>query len=183
MEKLIPLRPPVRGGTPRRPPLQDANVLVVEGNWATATLLRDRLETEHLANVEVVSDYEDALDVLGTAAKPISLLMLDPSLPATLGDTLLRLLREHKARIHVTLHGNTPPEALPHPCKLVGAAAYTHLATSAIACTTAAAVMAQGLTVREIITRRTVPPSLDWQSAVSIYGAEPGQPFPLSLRT
>jgi hypothetical protein len=180
---FMALRRPLRPAKSRRPQLQDANVLIVEADWATATLLRASLETDYAANVEIAADYEAALDFLGNAARPVSLMMLDPALPGQMSDALMLVLREHRARVHVTLHGNTPPEALPNPANFVGAAAYTHLATSVIACAAAATVVDQGLTVLDIIDRRRVPQTLDWQSAIAIYAAEPGQPFPLTIKT
>jgi CheY-like chemotaxis protein len=158
-------------------------VLVVDPDRATGLLLRGRLEQDHGAKVEIATTYDEALDVLGNAARPTSLLMLEPALPNLEGDALLLLLRQHRARIHVTLHGQSPPESLPFPDNFVGAAAYTHLATSAIACAAAEAVLAAGLTVHDIVDRRIVPHTLDWKSAIAIYSADPGQPFPLSVRT
>ncbi|MFM9941525.1 MAG: response regulator [Hyphomicrobiaceae bacterium] len=180
---LVALRRPHRPAPTRRPPLANANVLVVDRDAATGILLRDRLEQDYGANVEVATHYDEALDVLGNTARPTTLVMLDPALPSLDGDALMALLRQHKARIHVTLHGHTPPESLGFPENYVGVAAYTHLATSAIACATAETVVAQGLTVRDIVDKRRVPATLDWKSAVAIYTAEPGQPFPLTVRT
>ncbi len=180
---LVALRRPHRTAPSRRPPLEHANVLIMDADGATGRLLRERLEQDYRAVVEIATHYDAALDILGNTAKPTALVMLDPALPSLDGDALMLLLRQHKARIHVTLHGRRPPESLGFPENFVGAAAYTHLATSAIACSTAEAVVAQGLTVHDIVDRRRVPATLDWKSAVAIYTAEPGQPFPLTLRT
>ena len=180
---LIALRKSPKPAPTRRPPLENARVLIVDRHPATCVLIRDRIEQDYRAIVEVAPTYDEALDVLGNAAEPTTLVMLDPAIPSLHGDAILILLRQHKARIHVTLHGNTPPESLPFPDNFVGAAAYTHLATSAIACATAEAVVAAGMTVHAIIDKRIVPATLDWKSAVAIYSAEPGQPFPLSVRT
>jgi DNA-binding NtrC family response regulator len=166
-----------------RPTLRRAPVLIVDADVVTARLLRATLEQDHDADVEIVADYESALDHLGNAARPTRLIMLDPTLRGMDADALMALLREHKAGIAVTLHGRVPPEDLPYPVNFVGAAAYTHLAGSAAASATAAAVVARSLTVHDIIDARRVPPTLDWKSAVAIYAAEPGQPFPLTLRT
>lgn len=179
----VALRRPTRPAPVKRPSLRRAPVLIVDSDTTTARLLRVTLEQDHDAEVEVVSDYEAALDHLGNAARPTRLIMLDPTLRGMEADGLMALLREHKARIHVTLQGRVPPEYLPYPVNFVGAAAYTHLASSAAASATAAAVVAQPLTVHDIIAARRVPPTLDWKSAVAIYTAEPGQPFPITLRT
>jgi len=179
----VALRRPARSASATRPSLRRAPVLIVDADAVTARLLRATLEQDHDAQVEVVADYEAALDHLGNAARPTRLIMLDPMLAGLEADALLALLREHKARIAVTLHGRVPPEDLPFPENFVGAAAYTHMASSASASATAAAVVSQSLTVHDIINARRVPPTLDWKSAVAIYTAEPGQPFPLTLRT
>lgn len=177
------LRRPIPGSVTQRGPLAGAQVVVVDADAATGILLRDCLEQDHGAVVEIATSLDEALDLIGNAARPAALVMLDPALPGLDADALMEVLRQHKARIPVTLHGNTPPEHLPYPSNFVGAAAYTHLATSAIACATAADVCAAGLTVREIIERRRVPVTLDWTSALAIYTAEPGDPFPITLRT
>ena len=158
-------------------------MLVVDADHSTGLLLRDRLEQDYAASVEIATTYDEALDILGNGAQPTRLVMLDPAIASLQADGLMVLLRQHKARIHVTLHGQVPPEMLAFPDNFVGAAAYTHLATSALACAAAEAVVAAGLTVHDIIDKRRVPVSLDWKSAVAIYGAEPGDPFPITLRT
>lgn len=167
----------------KRPPLEQASVLVLDADDLTGRMLRATLEQDYGADVEIATDYEAALDHLGNAARPTTLVMLNASLSGLGADALMALLRTHAARVAVTLHGPTVPEALPFPDNFVGAAAYTHQSISAAACATAEAVVSHGLTVHDIVARRRVPPTLDWQSAMAIYGAAPGQPFPLSLRT
>ena len=112
---LIALRKPGRPMASRRPPLDSAKVLIVDADRATGILLRHRLEQDYAASAEVAATYDEALDALGNAAEPTTLVMLDPAIAALQGDAILVLLRQHKARIHVTLHGNTPPEDLAFP--------------------------------------------------------------------
>ncbi len=162
--------------------LHGSRVLLIDRNWATSTLLRNRLEQDYGCTVETVTDYDDALDVLGIAARPVHLVMLDPSLSVATADTLMLLLQQYRAGLHVTLHGSTPPEKLPYPSNFVGAAAYTHLATSAQTVMAADDVMRAGLTVRAIADSRIIPATLDWASAIAIYQGDPGQPFPLTVR-
>lgn len=177
--RLMRPRPAVAAGRT----LKGANVLIVDGSWTTSMLLRATLEQDYGASAEVVADYEDALDVLGVASRPVQLVMLDPMLGLATADALMTLLRDHRAGIHVTLHGATPPEKLPYPQNFVGAAAYTHLGTSVPTAAKAEEVMRAGLTVKAICDQRVIPATLDWTSAVAIYQADPGQPFPLTLRT
>ena len=47
---------------------------------------------------------------------------------------------------------------------------------------TAEIVVRQGLTVHRILDDRIVPVTLDREAARAIYGAPPGQPFPITLR-
>lgn len=176
-------RPSRRGSAGPRPGLAGAQVLIVDHDRPTTILLRDRLEQDHGASVEIAGDYENALDVLGNASRPVALVMLDPSTGPMLADSLMVLLCRHRAGIAVTLHGQTPPEKLPFPGNFVGAAAYTHLATSGQAAAQAETVLAGGLTVRAIVDSRIIPATLDWTSAIAIYGADPGLPFPLTVRT
>ena len=165
-----------------RHPLHRANVLVLEADRSTGILLRDGLEQGHDCEVEVATNLDEALDVLGNAGKPIALAMLDTFCDVGACVAILRLLIAHRARVAVTLHGHMAPERYALPENLVGAAAYTHLATSAEAVATAEAVMALGLTVREIVVSRIVPATLDHTSAIAIYGVEPGDRFPITLR-
>lgn len=165
-----------------RPSLQRANVLVLEADRSTGILLRDRLETDYAANVEIALTLDEALDVLGNADAPITLAMLDTICDGGSCVAILQVLIAHRAGISVTLHGHHPPEQYAVPENLVGAAAYTHLATSGEAVAKAAAVVAQNLTVREITDKRRVPPTLDYTSAIAIYGGEPGDHFPITLR-
>jgi hypothetical protein len=170
-------------GPPPRASLRGAQVLILDPSETAALLLRRAFEDAHNANVETVDTYDDALDVLGNAARPVDLVAMDTQGCNFAAGAILELLRLHKARIHITLHGVMPPEDVPFAGDLVGAAAYTHLATSSAVVAAAETVIAGGLTVREIIERRTVPATLDWQSAIAIYGAEPGAPFPITLKT
>lgn len=172
-----------RNASPVGRAVHGANVLIVDGNWATSTLLRYVLEQDFGASVEEARDYEDALDVLGVGSRPVHLLMLDPAIGVATADALMALLCGHRAGICVTLHGSTPPEKLPYPQNFVGAAAYTHLGTSQPTVAKAAEVLRAGLTVRAIIDQRVIPSTLDWTSAVAIYQGDPGQPFPLTIRT
>lgn len=171
-------RPQSLGG--RR--LDGARVLIVDGDWATCTLLRSTLEQDHGCAVEVASNYDAALDVLGNAARPVQLVMLEPALGVDVADALMKLLQQHRAAIHVTLHGVMPPEKLAFPGNFAGAAAYTHLATSAQTVATAGDVMRAGLTLRAIADTRIIPATLDWTSAIAIYQGDPGQAFPLTVR-
>ena len=68
------------------------------------------------------------------------------------------------------------------PRNLVGAASYVHQATAVKAVETAEIVVRQGLTVHRILDDRIVPVTLDREAARAIYGAPPGQPFPITLR-
>lgn len=173
------LAKPLRAG---RHPLHRAHVLVLEADRPTGILLRDGLEQGHDCQVEIAANLDEALDLLGNAGKPIALAMLDTFCDVGACVAILRLLIAHRARVAVTLHGHLPPEKYALPENLVGAAAYTHLATSGEAVAKAEAVMAQGLTVREIVDRRIVPATLDYTSAIAIYGVEPGDRFPITLR-
>lgn len=172
-----------RHGTSNGRSLAGASVLIVDGGWATATLIRRCLEDDFGAAVEVVRDYEDALDVLGVGSRPVRAVLLDPAVGIATADALMTLLRDHRANIAVTLHGMTPPEKLAFPQNFVGAAAYTHFGTSTPTATAADEVLRAGLTVRTIIDQRIIPQTLDWTSATAIYQGDPGQPFPLTLRT
>lgn len=165
-----------------RPSLQRANVLLLEADRSTAILLRDALETGHAANVEIATTLDEALDVLGNASQPVTLAMLDTVCDGGACVGILQVLIAHRARVAVTLHGHYPPENYAVPENLVGAAAYTHLATSSEAVAKAEAVIAAGLNVREIVDRRIVPATLDYTSAIAIYGVEPGDRFPITLR-
>ena len=133
-----------------RHPLQRANVLVLEADRSTGILLRDGLEQDHDCQVEVATTLDEALDVLGNAGKPIALAMLDTFCDVGACVAILRLLIAHRARVAVTLHGRLAPEGYAVPENLVGAAAYTHLATSG--------------------------------EAIAIYGVDPGDRFPITLR-
>lgn len=163
-------------------PLSRRNILIVDGDEQTTMLLRHGLERDHQAHVEVVDNYDEALDVLGHAARPIDVVMMDTIGCHFAAGAILGVLRLHKARIHVTLHGARPPEDVPFPADLVGAAAYSHLAISGQAIAAAEAVVLGGFTVHHIVDRRIIPDTLDWQTAIAIYGAEPGQPFPITLQ-
>ena len=175
---------PFRGGAPSVPvsPLKGANVLILDANPATAKLLRSHLEDRGAAAVEIAVDENEALDVLGNVPRPILLTMMDTLTGGGACVGVLRVLCKHRARIHVTLHGRHAPEQYAVPRNLVGAAAYIHQATAAKAVETADAVINQGLTVHRIIDDRIVPATLDREAARAIYGAPPGQPFPITLR-
>ena len=175
---------PFRSGMPTAPvsPLKGANVLILDANPATAKLLRSYLEDRGAAAVEIAIDEDEALDVLGNVPRPILLTMMDTLTGGGACVGVLRVLCKHRARIHVTLHGRHAPEQYAVPRNLVGAAAYIHQATAAKAVETAEAVINQGLTVHRIIDDRIVPATLDREAARAIYGAPPGQPFPITLR-
>lgn len=162
--------------------LKGANVLILDDREATARLIRSHVEDRGAAHVEVATGIEEALDILGRASRPILLAMMDTLSEGAACVQVLRILRQHQARVHVTLHGRWPPEKYAVPRNLLGAAAYTHQATASIAVATAEEVIGRGLTVRRIIEDRVVPETLDAASAQAIYGAGPGKPFPKSLR-
>ena len=163
-------------------PLKGANVLIVDHNAAMAKLLRSHLEDRGAAAVEIAVDEDEALDVLGNVPRPILLAMMDTLTGGGTCVAVLRVLCKHQARIHVTLHGRHAPEQYAVPRNLVGAASYVHLGTAEKAVETAEGVIRQGQTVHRILDDRIVPPTLDRDSARAIYGASPGQPFPVTLR-
>jgi hypothetical protein len=170
-----------RPAAPRNP-LAGANVLILDSDASTALLLRDRLEQDHGARVDVAATLDEALDVLGNAARPVALVMCDTLVDGGACVDVLRLLIGHRAHVAVTLHGSYPPEDYAAPENLVGAAAYTHLANSGEAVAKAEEVLRLGLDVATIVARRIVPPSLDPMSGMAIYGAAPGDRFPVTLR-
>jgi CheY-like chemotaxis protein len=163
-------------------PLKGLNVLIVDANDTTARLLRSQLEDRGAQNVEIAVTEDEALDVLGNAPRPVALAMMDTLTGGAACVDVLSVLVKHRARIAVTLHGKHAPEQYAAPGNLVGAAAYTHLGATAKAVGTAEEVLAADLTVHRILDDRIVPPTLDRQAAVAIYGAPPGAPFPLTLR-
>ena len=163
-------------------PLKGANVLVLDANPPTAKLLRSHLEDRGAAAVEIATTEDEALDILGNAPRPIQLAMMDTLTGGGACVAVLRVLCKHQARIHVTLHGRHAPEQYAVPRNLVGAAAYIHQATAVKAIEIAEAVMTQGLTVHRILDDRIVPATLDREAARAIYGAPPGQAFPITLR-
>ncbi len=163
-------------------PLKGANVLIVDHNAATAKLLRSSLEDRGAAAVEIAVDEDEALDVLGNVPRPVLLAMMDTLTGGGTCVAVLRVLCQHRARIHVTLHGRHAPEQYAVPRNLVGAASYVRLATAEKAVEIAEAVIRQGLTVHRILDDRIVPPTLDREAARAVYGAPPGQPFPITLR-
>ena len=178
------LAKPLRGGMQSASvsPLKGANVLIVDANPPTAKLLRAQLEDRGAAAVEIAANEDEALDVLGNVPRPILLAMMDTLTGGGTCVAVLRVLCKHRARIHVTLHGRHAPEQYAVPRNLVGAAAYIHQATAAKAVETAEAVITQGLSVHRILDDRIVPTTLDREAARAIYGAPPGQPFPITLR-
>ena len=171
-----------RAATAVPTPLQGANILIVDANPPTAKLLRSQLEDRGAAAVEIAINEDEALDVLGNVPRPIQLAMMDTLTGGGTCVAVLRVLCKHRARIHVTLHGRHAPEQYAVPRNLVGAAAYIHQATASKAVDTAEAVVSQGLTVYRILVDRIVPATLDREAARAIYGAPPGQPFPITLR-
>ncbi len=164
-------------------PLQGANVLVLDGHAATAKLLRGQLEDQGASVVEIAINEDEALDILGNVPRPIHLVMMDTLTDGAACVGVLRVLVKHRAKIHVTLHGQHAPEQYAVPGNLLGAAGYSHQPTAAKAVALAEDVMRAGLTVARILDDRVVPATLDRQSAIAIYQAAPGQGFPLSLRT
>lgn len=172
--------PPKASPGPSR--LRGANVLILDDREATARLLRSHIEDRGAAHVEIATGIDEALDILGRASRPVLLAMMDTLSEGAACVQVLRILRQHQARVHVTLHGRWPPEKYAVPRNLVGAAAYTHQGTASIAVASAEEVIAQGLTVRHILEDRIVPATLDAASAQAIYGAGPGRPFPKTLR-
>lgn len=179
--KMAP-RKPFAPGTPPASPLKGANVLVLDNNTATAKLLRSHLEDKGAAAVEIAVNQDEALDILGNVPRPILLAMLDTLTDGAACVAVLKVLCKHRARIHVMLHGRHAPEQYAVPRNLVGAAAYVHQSTASKAVDLAEAVINQGLTVHKIIDDRIVPATLDREAARAIYGAPPGQPFPITLR-
>ena len=173
-----------RGGppAPAPSPLKGANILIVDANAASAKLLRLQLEDRGAAAVEIAVNEDEALDVLGNVPRPVLLAMMDTLTGGGTCVAVLRVLCKHRARIHVTLHGRHAPERYAVPRNLVGAAAYVHQSTAAKAVEMAETVIDQGLTVNRILDDRIVPATLDREAARAIYGAPPGQPFPITLR-
>lgn len=167
---------------PAAPPLAGGHVLIVDNNRATAQLLRSHLEDRNVASVEIATSEDEALDILGTASRPIRLAMMDTLTDGAACVGVLRVLVKHRARVHVTLHGRHAPEEYAVPRNLVGAAGYSHQGTAAKTVALAEAVVAAGLTVERIIDMRIVPSTLDMQSALAIYGAPPKSPFPIRLK-
>ncbi len=178
----IPPRKPFSGNAPPASPLKGANVLVLDNNPATAKLLRSHLEDKGAATVEIALNEDEALDILGNVPRPILLAMMDTLTDGAACVAVLKVLCKHRARIHVTLHGRHAPEQYAVPRNLVGAAAYVHQSTAAKAVDLAEAVINEGWTVHRIIDDRLVPTTLDREAARAIYGAPPGQPFPITLR-
>lgn len=175
-------RKPFAPSTPPASPLKGANVLVLDNNLATAKLLRSHLEDKGAAAVEIAVNEDEALDILGNVPRPILLAMMDTLTDGAACVAVLKVLCKHRARIHVTLHGRHAPEQYAVPRNLVGAAAYVHQSTASKAVDLAEVVINQGLTVHKIIDDRIVPATLDREAARAIYGAPPGQPFPITLR-
>lgn len=163
-------------------PLKGANVLILDESAPVAAALRAQLEDRGATYVEVATTADEALDVLGRAARPVLLTMMDTFSGNAACKDVLRVLREHRARVHVTLHGRQPPERLGPVRAFIGTAAYFHQVTAAAAASVAETVVARNLTVFRIIDERTVPDTLDDDAAVAIYGAPAGQSFPPTLR-
>lgn len=173
---------PQSAKAPPPPSLAGGHVLIVDNNASTAKLLRSHLEDRNVASVEIAATEDEALDILGTASRPIRLAMMDTLTDGAACVGVLRVLVKHRARVHVTLHGRHAPEEYAVPANLVGAAGYVHQGTAAKAVALAEAVVAAGLTVERIINGRIVPATLDMQSALAIYGAPPKSPFPIRLK-
>jgi hypothetical protein len=145
-------------------------------------LIRLALEAAGAASVECAANFDEALDRLGGGSCQVTLTLLDTLTDGAACVRLLELFRLSEARIHVVLHGCYAPEEYATPDALTGAASYVHLATAGPAAAAAEAVIKAGATVRRILDTRIVPTTLDQGAALAIYGAEPGRPFPLSLR-
>lgn len=169
------------GRTLSAPPLNGLNVLVVDQDATTARLMRAYLEDNGAANVEIAATEDEALDILGNVPRPVHLVMMDTLTDGAACVGVLRVLVKHRARIYATLHGRHAPEDYAVPENLIGAAGYLNLAAQR-SVALAEAVVAAGLTVKQIIEDRIVPATLDVRSALAIYGAGPRAPFPLGLR-
>lgn len=182
MPAIKPSSPFARANPPAASPLRGAHAIILDNSAATAKLLRSHLEDRGAASVEIATTEDEALDILGNAPRPVQLAMMDTLTGGAACVAVLRILVAHQARIHVTLHGRHAPEQYAVPENLLGAAAYIHLATASQAVAMAESVISAGLTVRRILDDRMVPTTLDGGAALSIYGAPPGAPFPISLR-
>ncbi len=163
-------------------PLARANVLILDANRANARRLRDSLEADFAANVEIAANIDESLDVLGNAARPIRLVMADTMTDIGACVAVLRVLIRHKAQVAVTLHGRHAPEDYAAPDNLMGAAAYITADDLDEAVPKAAEVLRLRQHVATIIADAIVPPTLDPTSAMSIYAAAPGERFVHTLR-
>lgn len=160
--------------------LRGKSALIVDQDATTAKLIRAYLEDHGAANVEIAASEDEALDVLGNLPRPVQLLMIDTVTDGAACVGVLRVLVKHRARICTTLHGARAPEDFAVPENLIGAAGYVKLAAQQVV-VLIEEVAAADLTVKRIIEDRCVPPTLDVQSALAIYGARPGAPFPPGL--
>ncbi|MFV0297562.1 MAG: hypothetical protein ACK5JT_15715 [Hyphomicrobiaceae bacterium] len=162
--------------------LTRSNVLILDVNVPAARRLRDDLEDGFAAHVEIVDDLDEALDVLGNANRPVSLVMADTVTDGGACVSVLRLLIQHRAHVALTLHGAVPPEAFAVPANLMGAAAFTTDVHLDEAVPTAARVLRAQQDVATIMADAIVPPTLDPVSAMAIYGAPPGDTFDTSFQ-
>jgi CheY-like chemotaxis protein len=170
-----------RTGPPQSSCLKGANVLILDDSHASASQLRTEMEDLE-AFVEIAPTADDALDVLGRAARPVLLAMLETTTDGDACAAVMRVLRQHNARIHVTLHGRRMPERHPEAREMLGAAAFIRQTTPSLSASIAEAVIRGDFTVRRIMETRTVPDTMDPGPALAIYGAGPGHPFPSTPR-
>jgi hypothetical protein len=170
-----------RTGSPQPSRLKGANVLILDDSPAGS--LRAEIEDLTVANVEVATTADEALDILGRASRPVLVAMLETATDGDACSEILGILRRHEARIHVTLHGRRMPERHPRARELVGAAAFIRQTRPSLAAAIVEKVVAGDFTVRRILETRRVPDTLDPGPALAIYGAAPGDPFPPTLRT
>ena len=170
-----------RIGSASRQPLDARRVLVVDADAPSALLIRQAFETLG-ARVEIAETRDEALDVLGNASSPVDLVAMSIGASGFASRAILTILRRHHARIAVVLYGQPPPERTPKAAELAGAAAFVPLSTSAAITAAGARALSQAMTVRAILDARVVPTLLDHGAAHAIYGADPGDPFPLTFR-
>ncbi len=77
-------------------PLKGANVLILDESAPVAAALRAQLEDRGATYVEVATTADEALDVLGRAARPVLLTMMDTFSGNAACKDVLRVLREHR---------------------------------------------------------------------------------------
>jgi DNA-binding NtrC family response regulator len=159
-------------------PLAGITALVIEEDTSVADLLRQNLTQLGANLVELARNKDEALDTLGIASRPTALVVVNVAADNGFATELLELLRRHNAPIRVIVFADVQVTDITTFLELIGVAAViSQPFTLGTFRTTVREVMAAPVTVRDIITNRTVPATIDPMLGMAVYGDNPGQRF------